>query len=133
MRRTLIFVLIFIGLLAVPILARYLRYYNLTGSDREQPPVYEPADVPAMVPTPQAADYRDDPDQTEGSILLDMAHNNAFTLDELSELDRGLSARGMERVLKVSRTIADLEGKGAIGEEHVGEALQFRGLDRSPP
>ena len=96
MRRTLIFVLIFIGLLAVPILARYLRYYNLTGSDREQPPVYEPADVPAMVPTPQAADYRDDPDQTEGSILLDMAHNNAFTLDELSELDRGLSARGME-------------------------------------
>ena len=39
----------------------------------------------------------------------------------------GLSARGYHRVLKVARTIADLEGATAVGDEHIAEALQFRG------
>jgi magnesium chelatase family protein len=38
----------------------------------------------------------------------------------------GLSARGHDRVLRVARTIADLEGKPSVGADHVGEALQFR-------
>jgi magnesium chelatase family protein len=38
-----------------------------------------------------------------------------------------LTARGHDRVLRVARTIADLEQADAVGANHLGEALQFRG------
>ena len=42
----------------------------------------------------------------------------------------GLSSRAYTKVLKVARTIADLEGEEIIKFEHISEALQFRSLDR---
>lgn len=44
----------------------------------------------------------------------------------------GLSARAYHRVLKIARTIADLEGARELNVAHVSEAIQYRSLDRSP-
>ncbi len=55
----------------------------------------------------------------------------ARTLLQQAVEELSLSARAYDKVLKVARTIADLETAETIEEEHVAEAIQYRNLDRN--
>jgi magnesium chelatase family protein len=63
-----------------------------------------------------------------GDALLAVAEPDAEGRDMLTRAAErfGLTARGYHRVLKVSRTIADLEGAERVRRPHVAEALSYR-------
>lgn len=69
-------------------------------------------------------------------ITPDLLHEVCETDDRADKLLKnffektGMSARGYDRILKVSRTIADIDGKSIIGAEHISQAVQYRTLDR---
>jgi len=57
--------------------------------------------------------------------------DEAQGLLKMAITELNFSARAYDRILKVSRTIADLDGAAEIQEQHVSEAIQYRTLDRN--
>ena len=78
----------------------------------------------------------DKPGTPNAKMTPDMLHRYCALDQEASDLMRdafnalGLSARGHDRVLRVARTIADLDGDERITADHIAEAIMYRSLDR---
>ncbi len=58
-------------------------------------------------------------------------NSDAETILQQAMISLGLSACGYTKILKVARTIADLDNSTELKVEHVSEALQYRNLDRA--
>lgn len=83
--------------------------------------------------------YADEPDiranaQADGTLLTAVARPDAEGQELLTRASDAmkLSARGYHRVLRVARTLADLEGADTVRRVHVAEALTYRPLRLNP-
>jgi magnesium chelatase family protein len=78
----------------------------------------------------------DDPNLLNAKMSPEMIRRHCELDTEARELLReafdalGLSARGHDRILRVARTIADLDGEKKITADHIAEAIMYRSLDR---
>ncbi len=71
--------------------------------------------------------------QMTPSLLHQYAEPDAEGMEKLREAitKMNMSARAYDRILKVARTIADLEASVTIRQHHIMEAIAYRNLDRS--
>lgn len=61
---------------------------------------------------------------------LQSYNDTATTIMKRSFDAMGLSARAYDRILKIARTIADMDNSEVIKRDHIFEAIQFRNLDK---
>ena len=66
--------------------------------------------------------------QTERTCRLT---GDAEELLKTAILELGISARAYDKILRISRTIADMDGEKTIGSHHISEAIGYRCLDRN--
>ncbi|HEY4148204.1 MAG TPA: YifB family Mg chelatase-like AAA ATPase [Chitinophagaceae bacterium] len=85
----------------------------------------------------QAERYKDHPGVYANAQITAKMLPDVCAIDKIGEnllkaaMNKlNLSARAYDRILKVSRTIADLDGSANIRPEHLAEAIQYRSLDR---
>jgi magnesium chelatase family protein len=122
-------------------------------------PLLDRIDLHVEVPAVAYRELRDKTDGTSSAVMRERVEQaraiqqrrgfyNAYMpsriLRKLCELDDagertlemavrrlGLSARAHDRILKVARTIADLDEKTGVSAKHLAEAVQYRSLDRN--
>jgi len=105
MRKAALYLAIFLVLLLAPLTVRLIQYYDPLAEAPATPPAYTGAGIGA-VPTPEAGNGADTV-QTgaaaqrvagapRGIVVLDQAHGNQFTREELATLDGLLAARGLQ-------------------------------------
>ena len=66
----------------------------------------------------------------DNTVISD-TDKEASELLKLAILELGISARAYDKILKVARTIADLDSKDTIEAHHISEAISYRSLDRN--
>jgi magnesium chelatase family protein len=81
--------------------------------------------------SPSRAVYANAQMTTQQIRLYCELSSDAERILERAMQQQGLSARAHDRILKVARTIADLEADADIQVKHIAEAIQYRTLDRS--
>jgi magnesium chelatase family protein len=81
--------------------------------------------------SPSRAIYANSQMSTQQIRLYCELSTDAERILERAMQQQGLSARAHDRILKVARTIADLEAASEIAVKHIAEAIQYRTLDRS--
>jgi hypothetical protein len=99
------------------------RFKHYPGTDRKRPC----AAAKAFCRSKNLLNARMSDRQLKSHCLLD---DDSRQLIEMAVDKLGLSVRAYTRILKVARTIADLEGANNIEASHIAEAIQYRSLDR---
>jgi magnesium chelatase family protein len=118
--------------------ARAIQRRRFADAPPEVAPVAEAANPQFTIRNPQSEIPNPKSDGTTTNATMSSRQVRRFCkLDAAGEsllkqamTEMGLSARAHDKVLRIARTIADLEAAEAIAPHHLAEAIQYRRLDR---